>query len=82
MVYHRVSSAISGSVNHPVPIKALVDFKRIHILMGTTANTTFPITSDYLSLTDADGNKVVYSGTHYLDVTDGVAVSTVTVVVS
>jgi len=80
LMYHRVSDAIKQSVDHPVPLRALVDFTRIGpIPAGGSQNTPdFIIDNTKLALTTNDGSKKVYSGDHYFDFTDGVG-ETVTI---
>jgi len=63
--------------DHPVPIRALVNFERIKIFQYQFKNINFIITSDSLSLTNNNGQKVIYPGVHYFDITDGVMISTI-----
>jgi len=81
MVYHRVSTEIWNGCGHPVPFRALVDFQRVKMGVQGTSTVTFTITADKLSLTNNNGVKVVYPGVHYFDVSDGVASSTVQILV-
>eukprot|EP01113_Clastostelium_recurvatum_P036756 TRINITY_DN5293_c0_g1_i5.p1 TRINITY_DN5293_c0_g1~~TRINITY_DN5293_c0_g1_i5.p1 ORF type:complete len:548 (+),score=129.93 TRINITY_DN5293_c0_g1_i5:1075-2718(+) len=81
-VYHRVSKAISSSVSHPVPLRSLVEFDRVGPVMpGQGGAVKMVLPWSRLTLTDAKGDKVLYSGTHYLDVTDSNA-PTVTIEVN
>jgi hypothetical protein len=72
MVYHRVGSDILHNVTHPVPLKRLVDFQRIDVATSGQASVHFTFSEEYLVLTNQQGQEVVYAGTHYLDVFDGV----------
>jgi len=81
--YHRVSSDIKSSVDHPVPIRSVADFNRVTLNTGDTTSFNFTITDNELALTNLNGEKVVYAGTHYFDITDSMSEAvTVTVVVS
>jgi len=83
MLYHRVSDQIKSSVNHPVPIRQLVDFNRVTVDSSAMTNFTFIINDNELALTNLNGEKVLYAGTHYLDVTDGSSTpTTISVVVT
>jgi len=73
LAFHRVSDAIRKSVPHPVPLRSLVDFTRVQIDSGSSVITQFSIPWSKLLLTNSQGNKVLYPGTHYLDFTDSVA---------
>ena len=87
-VFHAVSDAIreTASVLHPVPIKQLVGFQRVTVAKGAIAGVAFTLDHDAaLSLTTADGSRVVYPGEHSLIFSTGVpgvpdVVHTVTVV--
>jgi len=72
-VYHRVSDDIRSKCGHPVPLRALVDFKRASLNSGEETLLHFVIGSKQLAITDLNGNKVVYAGAHYFDVTNGVS---------
>merc|ERR1712039_206154 len=71
MVYHRISNKIQ--TGYPVPKKALVDFARTRIAPGTTATMSFMIPNEKLGVTNMQGDKVVPAGTHYYDITNGIA---------
>jgi len=79
-IYHRVSQDIIDSVDHPVPIRALVEFERYSLAKGEKLLVRFNITDSMYTLTNNDGDKVIYPGVHYFDVTNGVnPASTITV---
>jgi len=74
LVFHRVSDGIRQSVSalHPVPAKQLVQFERFSLnSVGQCATHRFVLTSDSFALTDATGNRVLYPGDHFIDVTNG-----------
>jgi hypothetical protein len=48
LVFHSVGSDISGGVDHPVPIKRLVDFGRVAVAVGDTEQLTFSVTPGVL----------------------------------
>lgn len=64
-VYHLAGADIRAKVDHPVPIKQLVDFERVTVPAGgTSERIQFVLSTDALRLTNNDGDRVVYSGTH------------------
>jgi beta-glucosidase len=71
-VYHSVGADISEKVNHPVPIKHLVDFSRVRIAPGDTKSVVFVFDEKVFLLVNESGDKVVHTGTHKLSVTNGV----------
>lgn len=64
LVYHRVGNDIRSKVDHPVPLKRLVQFERVHVAAGQAAKVSFALSSAAVELTNGAGRKVVYSGTH------------------
>jgi hypothetical protein len=79
MVYHRVSDEIRVGLDHPAPIKTLVDFARVSLTdysdQSLSAIIQFSIPMKRLTLTDTNGNKVLYAGNHGLEVSNGHSVS-------
>lgn len=73
MMYHRVGTDISHNVTHPVPLRRLVDFERVSVAAGATETVHFVLSDEDLTLTNEKGQEVLYPGTHYLDVGDGVS---------
>jgi len=71
-VYHRAGDDVRKGANHPVPARSLVDFGRYHLTMGEKANANFEIPNTKLVLTNQLGDKILYAGSHYLDITNGV----------
>lgn len=71
MMFHRVSSNIRSKANHPVPIKELVGFDRVTV--SSSSVVTFDIGPNQLGLVNKDGDRVLVTGEHYIDITNGVA---------
>jgi beta-glucosidase len=72
-VYHSVGDDVREIANHPVPLKALVDFARVQVQPGETEVVQF--TFDEMTvwtLVNEHGKKVIYPGTHKLLFTNGV----------
>eukprot|EP00005_Dracoamoeba_jomungandri_P000876 CAMPEP_0174251866 /NCGR_PEP_ID=MMETSP0439-20130205/1559_1 /TAXON_ID=0 /ORGANISM="Stereomyxa ramosa, Strain Chinc5" /LENGTH=746 /DNA_ID=CAMNT_0015332303 /DNA_START=231 /DNA_END=2471 /DNA_ORIENTATION=- len=86
MVYHRVSEDIRKKIGdaHPVPIKGLVGFERVGPIPSNQQSTAhFSLNAtEVLSLTNNDGDKVVYPGVHFFDVSDGLSLHSLSVSVS
>ena len=72
MVFHRVGAAIKAAAKHPVPMKELVGFERVHVSSGTAGSAEFKIGPNQMGLVDAKGNKQLVKGEHHLDITNGV----------
>ena len=72
MVFHRVGAAIKAAAKHPVPMKELVGFERVHVSSGTAGSAEFKIGPNQMGLVDAKGNKQLVKGGHHLDITNGV----------
>jgi len=70
-VFHRVSDIIRKQCTHPVPLRSLVDFTRVTVALSSAATVSFSIPLSMLTLTNNAGDKVLYAGEHYLDVTNG-----------
>jgi len=72
-VYHRAGDDVRAKVTHPIPARSLIDFGRWAVEENHgRVSTTFTISSSKFALTNLQGDKVLYSGTHYIDVTNGV----------
>lgn len=64
-VYHVAGDGIRKAANHPVPLRQLVDFDRVSLAPGaTSAPLSFSLGRRALSLTAANGTRVVYAGEH------------------
>jgi len=70
-VYHSAGDDIRSKVNHPVPFKSLVDFERVRVPSGDSGSVSFQFDNTVLSLTNLNGTRVVYPGTHVLIFTRG-----------
>ena len=79
MIYHQVSKDIKSKVDHPVPLKNLVNFDRIFIQHGKTQFIEISVAKSKLALTTDKGDKALYSGVHYFIVTDGLSSQTLKV---
>ena len=68
LVYHAVGDEIraAASQSHPVPIRRLVDFRRVSLDAGASTAVAFEVAVGSLGLTTADGSTKVYSGMHKL----------------
>lgn len=74
MVFHSVGDDIAREAGHPIPLRRLIEFERRTLAAGAAAiSVRFDIPVASLTLTDLEGNKVLYAGRHYLSVTNGVA---------
>ena len=71
MVYHRVSDDIRKSVTHPVPLRQLVDFDRVSVGVGQSSPVTFTLSDNYLTITNNQGQDVIYPGEHMFDISRG-----------
>ena len=73
MVYHRAGDDVRAVVGgaHPVPLRSLRDFARLSDLVPGAATATasaFAFGPADLALVNATGAKILYPGTHYLEV--------------
>jgi beta-glucosidase-like glycosyl hydrolase len=73
MVFHRAESDVVNSIGgkHPVPLKALRAFERVHVAAGATGTVSFSLTDDALMLVDENGEKQKYKGHHSFLFTNG-----------
>ena len=74
-VYHSPGEDIRRHVSHrhPLPLKRLVEFERVHARQGETVTVSFRIDLHRAcSLVNEGGKKTMYNGTHKLFVTNGV----------
>ncbi|GMH47864.1 hypothetical protein TL16_g00169 [Triparma laevis f. inornata] len=67
-VFHTLGDELRKevTVNHPVPIKSLVDFGRISVLKGEEAGLSFTFSEDIFKVVNEAGDKVLYKGRHTL----------------
>jgi len=71
MVFHSVGNDIRSKVDHPVPIKQLVEFGRVSVETGQSSQIDFTLDQKAFQLTNKNGDKVVYPGQHTLTFTRG-----------
>ncbi len=63
MIFHRAGQDIREKVQHPVPIKQLIDFQRISVSHGQAESVSFEINkSSGFALVNEDGEKNVVQG--------------------
>mmetsp|Transcript_68123 Transcript_68123/g.221823 ORF Transcript_68123/g.221823 Transcript_68123/m.221823 type:complete len:755 (+) Transcript_68123:43-2307(+) len=63
-VYH--SAQHLGYVDHPLPKRALIDFARVTVPAGGSADVSFHIAEDALKVVNKEGTRVLYRGRHTL----------------
>jgi beta-glucosidase len=72
-VYHRAEGSIRNNVKHPVPLKRLVEFRRVQISAGKRKRVSFTMDAfQALALVNEEGDKILYQGTHTFLITNGV----------
>ncbi len=74
MVFHRPGADVVAAVGgaHPLPLSALRDFARVAVGAGAAAAAAFRVEANAsLTFTNAAGARVLYPGTHWLDVWNG-----------
>lgn len=67
-IYHRVVDV--GKLDHPLPVRSLVDFARLSVAKWSRASSTFHL-HDALTVVNAKGDRVLYPGIHYIIITRG-----------
>lgn len=58
-------------MKHAVPLKALIDFERIHVPGKSQAELTFSVPLSNIRVVDNDGRSVLYPGQHHLIFSNG-----------
>jgi len=71
MVYHAAGDAIRSQVDHPVPIKSLVNFERVQANAGETVTASFKLDNEDLMLVNKKGEKVLYKGERTIIIKNG-----------
>jgi beta-glucosidase len=71
-VYHSAGSAIRTQVDHPVPLKSLIDFERVHVDAHKNTAISFAYDFDVLKIRNAQGDRILYAGRHSILFTNGV----------
>lgn len=67
--YH--SAVDIGKVDHPLPKRALRDFKRVAVRAGQKATVTFTLSSKQLELVNKVGSQTLYPGVHAIILSRG-----------
>ena len=62
MVYHAAGAGIRSEVDHPVPIRALVYFERVHLPASGSMELAFTLGAEAFCLTNATGARVLFPG--------------------
>lgn len=71
LLYHSAGEAIGSGAKHPVPIKELVGFERVHVSQGAPQTVTFAVGATQLGLVDQNGNRQLVQGDHVIEVSSG-----------
>jgi len=61
-VYHSAGAAIRATAPYPVPIRSLVDFDRVSLAPGASAQLTFALQETAFELVQGDGNLTLVPG--------------------
>jgi beta-glucosidase-like glycosyl hydrolase len=69
-LYHVAKNI--GTVDHPLPKKALVDFTRVTLAPGSSKNVSFEFSNDIFKVVNKDGVRTLYPGLHEMTITRGV----------
>jgi len=72
MLYHSAGDGIRKAAKHPCPIRALVNYTRVHVPTKSSTSVTFPITDRELVLVDENGKDRLYEGVHTFTVSRGI----------
>jgi len=75
-LYHSVSNAIRATVDHPVPLKKLIDFERVSLAKGAAISVGFTVPRQRLAVTNGDGDYVLYKGSHTITFSRGAGADT------
>merc|ERR1712070_1097144 len=62
LVFHSAGTAIRSAAHHPVPLKALCEFRRVSLAPGHSTTVDFSLPKEAFLLTNEDGIKTLYSG--------------------
>ena len=71
MAYHSAGAAIRAGRDHPVPLKSLIGFERVHVRAGHTEMLKFDFSDNALLLVNKTGEKVLYEGARMLIFSNG-----------
>ena len=71
MVFHEAGDHVRARARHPVPQKALVQFQRVHVPNGATAEVTLKVRLEKAKLVNEHGDRVMYAGGHSFIISRG-----------
>jgi hypothetical protein len=71
-VYHSAGTAIRTQVDHPVPLKSLIDFDRVQVDARENKAISFTHDFDVLKIRNSEGDRILYPGRHSILITNGV----------
>eukprot|EP00300_Choanocystis_sp_HF-7_P007731 c1547_g1_i1.p1 GENE.c1547_g1_i1~~c1547_g1_i1.p1 ORF type:complete len:201 (+),score=52.14 c1547_g1_i1:78-605(+) len=71
MAYHNVSADIRTAADHPIPLKALVNFARVSVAQGATAAVTLKFDATAFQVVNKAGASTLYEGVHQLTFSTG-----------
>jgi len=78
MMFHAAGDAVRDAAIYPVPLKSLVNFERVRLAAGETAQIEFGVSDLTFELVDGDGDNVLVAGERSLVFSNGAGqVSTV-----
>ena len=60
-----------AAAKHPVPIRELVGFERVHVDAGASTSVSFTLTENHLGLVDENGDRQLVAGGHTIQVSNG-----------
>eukprot|EP00730_Choanoeca_flexa_P014522 TRINITY_DN6379_c1_g1_i2.p1 TRINITY_DN6379_c1_g1~~TRINITY_DN6379_c1_g1_i2.p1 ORF type:complete len:804 (+),score=166.70 TRINITY_DN6379_c1_g1_i2:121-2412(+) len=76
MVYHSAGSDVRDDAPHPVPLRSLIAYERVHVPNGGSASITFTLSPKQALLVNQHGDKTLYKGTHDFIVSRGPGLKT------
>jgi len=68
LVYHSVGDEIRKRIDHPAPIKSLVQFGRVRTQVGETVEIDLQLEETAFLLVNKDGVRTKYSGYHEISI--------------
>jgi len=71
MLFHAAGDEVRAAAKHPVPIRELIGFDRVHVEAGVSAYVSFTLTEHHLGLVDENGNRQLVAGDHTIQVSNG-----------
>ena len=77
LIYHTIGHSLRAQLTHPAPLRALIGFERVSVPVGATVRVEIEITDEMLELVNSEGERVLYPGTHLLEIsTEGAGAPT------